>query len=74
MKTINFSKEPREHQRMKHVDVKFVFIRDLIKKGDMKVIYKQTNDQPADALTKPLSKVQHHKLFGLLNMKIEGTC
>lgn len=71
---IRFSEEPREHQRMKHIDVKFLFIRELVKTGRLKIEYISTKEQPADALTKALPNILHRKLFASLNVEIEGRC
>ena len=43
-----------ESKRCKHIDVKHHFIRDNIKKGNMKVEYVPTTNQIADVLTKAL--------------------
>lgn len=44
-----------EHKRLKHVDVKFNYIKDLITDNVLKVMYVDTNNQGADVLTKSLS-------------------
>lgn len=43
------------NKRLKHMDVKYNFICDLIKKKEIfEVKYLSTNEQTADILTKPL--------------------
>lgn len=44
-----------EHKRLKHVDVKFNYIKDLITDNVLKVMYVDTNNQVADILIKSLS-------------------
>ena len=44
------------HERSKHIDVRLHFIRDEVESGRVKVIKIDTAHNPADMLTKPLSK------------------
>jgi hypothetical protein len=53
---IKLSKNPVFHDRSKHIDIIYHFIRDRIQKGKMKLQYISTNEQVADILTKPLEK------------------
>ena len=72
---ISIAEEPRSHQRMKHLDIKYLFIRDLIKQGRVKLQFIPSVDQPADAFTKGLPKIgDHRRLFNLLNVQIVGKC
>ena len=43
------------HKKSKHIRIKYHFIRDYIRKGDIKVTWVQTLNQQADILTKCLS-------------------
>lgn len=43
-------------KRMKHIDLKYHFIKDIIEKEIVEIKYIPTTDQLADVLTKPLSK------------------
>jgi hypothetical protein len=51
---IKISEEPRLHQRSKHIDIKYMKIREMIEKGTVKVLYLSTDQQIADMMTKPL--------------------
>lgn len=51
-----------EHKRLKHVDVKYNFVRDLHEKKKINVVYANSKNQLADILTKPVPKVQFVKL------------
>ncbi|PNX69655.1 hypothetical protein L195_g064532, partial [Trifolium pratense] len=42
------------HGRMKHIDVRYYFLRDLVKDGTLELKHCSTSDQIADAMTKPL--------------------
>ena len=50
---------PVHHQRSKHIDIKYHFIRNECSQGNITVAYMPTSDMVADTLTKPASK---HKL------------
>lgn len=51
---IKLSKNPMFHNRTKHIDMCYHFIRDYQEKGYLIVHYVPTKQQPADFLTKPL--------------------
>ncbi|XP_042051348.1 secreted RxLR effector protein 161-like [Salvia splendens] len=44
------------HERSKHIDVRLHFIRDEVENGRVKLVKINTAHNPADMLTKPLSK------------------
>ena len=46
------------HPRTKHINIKYHFIKEQIKKYNINIEYSPTNDMLADFLTKPLSKVK----------------
>ena len=43
------------HQRLKHIDMKFQFIRDEINKGSILLEYIETENNVADVLMKPMT-------------------
>ena len=49
------------HSRTKHINMRYHFIRWVIEKGSLRLIYCSTNDMVADTLTKalPSTKVKH---------------
>lgn len=49
---------PVFHSRMKHIAIDYHFIRNLIQAGALRVSHVSTNDQLADALTKPLTRTR----------------
>jgi hypothetical protein len=55
---IKLSENPVFHDKSKHVEIKYHYIRDLVQKGVVKLQYIGTDEQIADVLTKPLSKVK----------------
>lgn len=57
-----------EHKRMKHINVKYNFIREAIGNKEIKLKYLQSNEQIADIMTKGLGKIlfeKHRRNLGL---------
>ena len=56
--TIAMTKNPMYHNRTRHIDTRHHFIRELVSKGSIKILYCATNEQLADIFTKhvPLDK------------------
>ena len=52
--TIQMTQNPVLHGRTKHIKIQHHFIRELVQKGDIKLIYCSTEDQVADIFTKSL--------------------
>ena len=48
-------------QRMKHIDIKWHHVRDMIKDGDLDVQYVSSDDNPADVMTKNSKEVLYVK-------------
>ena len=55
------AKEPRSHQRSKHILRRFHLIREIIDRGDIKICRVCTDDNVADPLTKPLKQSKHDR-------------
>ena len=62
---INLGNNPVYHQRSKHIDVKYHFVRHEIREKNVKLVYVPTNDNVADMFTKPVSrpKMIHFDIF-----------
>lgn len=68
---INLSKNPIQHSRTKHIEIRHHFIRDHIQKGDIELQFVKTDKQLADIFTKPLAKEQFlyiRQEIGLINL------
>jgi hypothetical protein len=55
---VSLVQDRKFHGRTKHIDVKQFAVRDWIKDGEFEVRFIGTDNQRADALTKPLAKVK----------------
>lgn len=65
---IKVSKNPEFHKRLKHIDIRFHFVRDKIRQNIVHIEYIPSNEQLADIFTKPLSSIvfeKHRKNLGL---------
>jgi hypothetical protein len=58
---IKLIQNPVAHDRTKHIDIKYHFIRDAQTRGIIKVEYCPTEHQVADVFTKPLSREKHKR-------------
>jgi hypothetical protein len=64
------SENPEFHQRTKHVDVQYHYIRQEIGAKQVELEFLPTQLMIADGLTKPLSKTKHKRFIELLGMEI----
>ena len=56
MSALSVAKNPEHHGRMKHLDLRFYWLRDVVHSGAIDVLHVPTLEQPADILTKALGK------------------
>lgn len=59
---IALSRNPVHHDRSKHIDVRYHFIRQCVDEGSILLSYIETEQQLADILTKALGRVRFQKL------------
>jgi hypothetical protein len=55
---IKMTKNPVFHDKSKHIEIRYHYIRDMVHRGVVKLQYVGTDEQVADLLTKPLSRVK----------------
>jgi hypothetical protein len=55
---VTLSENPVFHDKSKHGEIRYHYIRDMVQKGAMKLQYLATDEQIVDVLTKPLSRVK----------------
>jgi hypothetical protein len=46
------------HDRSKHIEIKYYYIRDMVQRGAVRLQFVTTEDQVADVFTKPLSRMK----------------
>ena len=52
---IKLSDNPEFHKKTKHINIKYHFIRELVKENKIRLLYINTKEQLADPLTKAIS-------------------
>ena len=66
------AKEPRSHQRSKHIMRRYHLIREIIGRGDVQVDRVTSEENVADPLTKPLSQKVFEKHLEKMGLKTMG--
>lgn len=67
------AENPVFHNRSKHIDVRHHYVREVLERGELKIIYTSTDEMTADILTKGLPRQKHlrcMKLLGLASVEI----
>lgn len=67
---LNLVHNPVHHNRTKHIDTRYHFIREKVSNNIVTLDYLKSIDMPADVLTKPLGPVTHSRCMtniGLVN-------
>jgi transposase InsO family protein len=65
---MKWSENPEQHQRSKHVDIQYHYVRGEVAKGSVALQYTPTAEMAADGLTKPLTAQKHHGFLEQLRM------
>lgn len=65
---INLSEDPLLHTRVKHVDIKYHFLRERVQSKELELRYINTNDNVADLFTKALDHKKFIRLRTLLGL------
>ena len=66
-------KNPLFHDKSKHIEIKYHYIRGMVQRGAVKLQYVATDKQIADVLTKPLAKVKFEyfkEKLGVLQIEV----
>jgi hypothetical protein len=74
---ISVAKNPEHHGRMKHLDLRFYWLRDTVENGQISLKFIPTAEMPADLLTKPLTRAKVEvcrDMMGLKRCGIRGEC
>ena len=65
---INLEKHPVLHERNKHIETKYNFLREQVKLGRPEVLYCKSMNQIVDILAKPPKKCRFEKLRAMLSL------
>ena len=65
---IRIAHNPVLHGKMKHIEIRYHFIRDHVANGDISLSYINTKDQLADIFMKPLDEKRFKELRGQINV------
>ena len=55
---VKLSENPVFHDKSKHINIKYHYIRDMVQRGAVKLQYVVMEEQIADVLTKPLARLK----------------
>ena len=67
---IIFSKNPVQHSKSKHIEIRYHFIRDLIKEKTVYLEFINTDNQKVDIFTKPLDGPRFESLHKIIGVDI----
>ena len=65
---IALSKNTRDHGKIKHIDIRHHYLRELVQTGDITFEQIPSADNLADLFTKPLARDHHIRLIQTLNI------
>ena len=65
---VTVAKNPEHHGRMKHLDLRYHWLRDTVEAGLISPIHVPTTSQAADILTKALKRQKIDVCLGLLGL------
>jgi hypothetical protein len=66
---IALTKNTKDHGKVKHIDIRHHYIRELLQSGTILFEQVSSADNLADLFTKPLPCDHHHRLLTALNIK-----
>ena len=70
---VKLSENPVFHDKSKHIEIKYHYIRDMVQRGVVKLQYVATDEQIGDVLTKPLARVKFEyfrEKLGVLQIEV----
>ena len=65
---ISVAKNPTHHSKMKHVDLRLHWLRDVVESGYLSPVHLSTHEMPADLLTKALPRVKVQQFRGMMRL------
>jgi hypothetical protein len=67
--TISLIENPVLHDRSKHIEIRFHYIRECAEHGLIKIEFIGTEEQLGDILTKPLARVKFKELHSKIGVQ-----
>ena len=70
---VKLSENPVFHDKSKHIEIKYHYIRGMVQRGAVKLQYVATDEQIADVLTKSLARVKFEyfrEKLGVLQIEV----
>ena len=64
------AKNPIQHARTKHIDIRHHFIREMVENKEVEIVYCGTDDMVADILTKGLSREKHNRFVEGMGIRV----
>ena len=61
------------HDKLKHIEIKYHYIRGMVQRGAVKLLYIATEEQIADLLMKPLARLKFEyfrEKLGVLQIEV----
>jgi len=68
--SLALAENPELHQRTKHIDVKYYYVREQVTEGLVDLWYIPTEEIAADGLTKSLALAKHREFVRQLNLQV----
>ena len=65
---LELAKNPKFHNRTKHIDVAYHFTRERVASNELSVLHCSTEEMVADIMTKGLGRVKFEKFRGMLGV------
>jgi len=64
------TEDPKHHDRSKSIDVKYHWIRDVVRHQQIRIEHLPTTEMTADILTKALARAKHEKFMRYMGMNV----
>ena len=72
--SISISNNQVKHAKIKHIAIKFHYLRELVQDKEVKMEYVNIKEKISNIFTKPLPKDAHEYLIGKLGVISLSTC
>ena len=63
---ISLAKNPVHHQRSKHIDIRYHYVRLEVQRGSVQFVYVTSEENVADIFTKPVSRARLNKFISCI--------